>query len=239
MSGHSKWSKVKHQKAVTDVVKSKSFTKASRAISVAVKEGGGIFDINKNFKLRLAVELARSVNMPKENIERAIEKGKGSDFGTLETISYEAYGPYGVALIIQCATDNKNRTVADLKYILEHFGGHLAQSGSVTYQFTPVGIIHIDIHAISFDILFDILSLSSASDILEEGDWHIIITPPDKLHEMKELLEAKQIPIKQSSVSLRPSIRVELSIDQENELNTLVEKLEELDDVQDIYTNVL
>lgn len=135
MSGHSKWSKVKHQKAVTDVVKAKSFTQASRAITIAVKEGGG-GNPEHNFRLRLAIDQARAVNMPKENIERAIAKGLGSDAGDLEQIFYEGFGPHGVAFLIDAATDNRNRTVSFIKSIFDRAGGSLASPHAVSYMFT-------------------------------------------------------------------------------------------------------
>lgn len=135
MSGHSKWSKIKHQKAVTDVVKSKKFTKAARAITIAVKEGGGVSDPSGNFKLRLAIEQARQVNMPRENIERAIANAqKGQDHG-LESLIYEAYGPHGSAFVILCVTDNRNRTAATVKSVLQHHKSALVAPGAVLFQF--------------------------------------------------------------------------------------------------------
>lgn len=140
MSGHSKWSKVKHQKAFTDATKGAVFTKASRAITVAVREGGGITDPNANFHLRLAIEQARAVNMPKETIQRAIEKGSGpAGEGGIEQVVYGAYGPGGVAMLIEAATDNRNRTVSVIKNILERFHGNLVPPGAVAFLFTRSG----------------------------------------------------------------------------------------------------
>lgn len=135
MSGHSKWSKVKHQKAFTDAVKSQEFTRASRAITVAVREGGGITDPNKNFKLRLAIELARSVNMPKDTIDRAIERGKDSSSQTQATIVYEAYGPGGVGYLVTTITDNHQRTGSQLKHLFEHAGGSFAAPHALEHLF--------------------------------------------------------------------------------------------------------
>lgn len=134
MSGHSKWSKVKHQKAVTDVVKAKSFTQASRAITIAVKEGGG-GNPDHNFRLRLAIDQARAANMPKDNIERAIAKGLGSGAADLEQITYEGFGPHGVAFLIDTATDNRNRTVSFIKSLFDRAGGSLASPHAVSYMF--------------------------------------------------------------------------------------------------------
>ncbi|MBI5619340.1 YebC/PmpR family DNA-binding transcriptional regulator [Candidatus Gottesmanbacteria bacterium] len=139
MSGHSKWSKVKHQKALTDTAKGSAFTKASRAITVAVHEGGGITDPNGNFRLRLAIEGARAVNMPKETIQRAIDKGRGAGEGAIEQVIYEAYGPGGVGMLIEAATDNRNRTVSVIKNVFERFGGSLASPGAVSFLFTRSG----------------------------------------------------------------------------------------------------
>lgn len=136
MSGHSKWSKVKHQKATTDVVKAREFTKAARGITIAVMEGGGVIDPDHNFRLRLAIQKARDVNMPKENISRAIEKGKGTEAAGIEQVMYEGYGPGGVALLIEAATDNRNRTVSQIKNALERAGGTLTGPGSASFLFT-------------------------------------------------------------------------------------------------------
>lgn len=135
MSGHSKWSKVKHQKATTDVVKSAAFTKASHAITMAVKEGGGITDPSLNFHLRLAIEKAHAVNMPKENIERAIATAVRTDASSIEQVVYEGYGPYGIAVYISAATDNRQRTVSQIKNIIEHAGGTLVSPGALSYLF--------------------------------------------------------------------------------------------------------
>ncbi len=135
MSGHSKWSKVKHQKAVTDVTKGKFFTKAARAIGVAVEEGGGVIDPEMNFKLRLAIEKARSVNMPKENIDRAIKRARGEGDGGVETIVYEGFGPGGAAILIEAATDNRQRTASAIRNALESAGGSMGSTGSAAYLF--------------------------------------------------------------------------------------------------------
>ena len=141
MSGHSKWSKVKHQKATTDVVKSFAFTKASRAIAVAVKEGGGMTDPNSNFHLRLAIERARAVNMPKENIERAVARAGGSGGAAIEHVTYEGYGPGGVAFLIEAATDNRQRSVSQIKNVLERAGGTLVSPGALNFLFERRGVV--------------------------------------------------------------------------------------------------
>ncbi len=184
MSGHSKWSKVKHQKATTDVVKGAAFTKAAAAIIVAVREGGGITDPDKNFRLRLAVEKAHDVNMPKENIERAIERGAGSEGRTIESINYEAYGPGGVAIIIDAATDNRQRTVAEIKNTLDRHGGVLAAPGAVDFLFRRLGVIIIPkTPALGFDAILEKAINAGADDVVAQNDLFeigsLLATPKD------------------------------------------------------------
>jgi YebC/PmpR family DNA-binding regulatory protein len=168
MAGHSKWSKVKHQKAVTDVIKSKNFTKAGRAIIVAVKEGGGITDPNRNFKLRLAIDLARQVNMPKENIERAIAKASGEQSMNLESLVYEAYGPFGSAFIILCISDNRNRTAAVVKSVLQHHQATLVSPGAVMFQFTQSGESYTPLQPLNLANVDEVNALIEALEELED-----------------------------------------------------------------------
>src|SRR3989344_921527 len=170
MSGHSKWSKVKHQKATTDVAKAQAFTKASRAITVSVREGGGITDPNLNFRLRLAIEKARDVNMPKNTIERAIEKGSGGQAGSLSQITYDCFGPQGVALLVETTTDNKMRTVSEVKNVLERGGGRLASPGSVAYLFKRWGILVIPKANVTYDTLLTDAIVAGAHDVIERED---------------------------------------------------------------------
>jgi YebC/PmpR family DNA-binding regulatory protein len=167
MSGHSKWSKVKHQKAGTDAAKGAAFTKASRAITIAVKEGGGIIDPDKNFRLRLALGKARSVNMPNDTIDRAIAKAAGEGAASLESAVYEAIGPGGSALIIEAATDNRQRTVSEIKNALDRYGGRLASPGAVMYQFRRVDYIHF---RPTFEIHLDEHAHQALTKLLEQLD---------------------------------------------------------------------
>ncbi len=238
MSGHSKWSKVKHQKAVTDAVKGQAFTKASRAITIAVREGGGIADPNGNFRLRLAIEKAREVNMPKENIDRAIEKGKGAGGQAIEQILYEAYGPGGVALLIEAATDNRQRTVSDVKHQLDRAGGTLASPGAVSYLFSRSGIVTVAKKDHSMDELTEAALEVGADDIVETADVFELYTNPHAVSEVKKKLEEKGIAIDNAAFIMKPVNPVSVDAAQHGKIDTLISQLEALDDVQQVYTNV-
>lgn len=238
MSGHSKWSKVKHQKETTDAKKGAAFTKAAAAIIVAVREGGGITDPEKNFRLRLAVEKAREVNMPKENIERAIERGAGLEGRTIESVSYEAYGPGGVALIIDAATDNRQRTVAEVKNILDRGGGTLAGPGAVAYLFRKLGVIIVSKTAALTpdDILAKSID-SGADDVVEKNDLYEIYTSVAKLHEVATALKGQEITVDQTAIAARPLTTVKLDQEKHEKLERLTDELTDLDDVQEVWTN--
>lgn len=237
MSGHSKWSKVKHQKAVTDAVKGKQFTKAAQAITVAVREGGGVTDLAGNFKLRLAVEKARAVNMPKENIDRAIARAAGEGAGGIETIVYEGFGPGGAALVIEAATDNRQRTVSAIRNVLDSAGGSLGSTGSVGYLFDTVGIIIAGKAGISYDDMLAKALDAGAQDCIEEADGFVLFTTIRTLFSAKSILEAKGVSVERADVVYRPKITLALSAADKAKLDALVEKLEELDDVHRVFTN--
>jgi len=238
MSGHSKWSKVKHQKATTDVVKSMAFTKAARAITIAVQEGGGIGDPVHNFHLRLAIEKARDVNMPKDNIERAIEKGMGVGDSAIEQIQYEAYGPGGVALVIEAATDNRQRTVSAIKNVLERAGGAIGGPGTVSYLFSRSGILTIPKGSHSFDMLFEAALESGADDVVETEDMFEVYAKVAALQEVKRLLDEHGIVIDNMEIFMNPKTMMPLPDDTMIKIDELVEHLSNLDDVQHVFTNV-
>lgn len=237
MSGHSKWSKVKHQKATTDVIKAASFTRASRAITIAVKEGGGITDPDTNFHLRLAIEKARNVNMPKENIERAIEKAKGADSEIIHQGAYEGYGPFGVAFYIETATDNINRTVSFLKQALEFAGGSMAGPGAVSYLFDRRGVLLVP-KTLPYDTIFGYALDLGAEDVVEQDDVYEIYTNPSDLFRVKKRLEEKQIQIETASLVMLPKNVIELPPDKQDIIDELISRIEEGDDVQHVFTNV-
>lgn len=238
MSGHSKWSKVKHQKATTDAVKSQAFTKASRGLSVAVREGGGVTDPEKNFRLRLAIELAKSVNMPKDTIERAIERGAGAGAGSFEQLVYEGYGPGGVAYLVEAATDNHQRTGALVKHAFEHLGGSLASPGAVTYQFTTSGVLLVPRSFGSFDRILELAINAGAQDVIEREDAFEIYTNAQDLSRVKHQLESGGVGIDVTELIMRPSRTLQVSDDVRSRNDDLIRMIESLDDVQKVFTTM-
>ncbi|MDP1722733.1 MAG: YebC/PmpR family DNA-binding transcriptional regulator [Candidatus Gottesmanbacteria bacterium] len=238
MSGHSKWSKVKHQKAVTDTVKARFFTKASHAITIAVREGGGVTDPIGNFKLRLAIENARAVNMPKENIDRAIERAGGLGGRGIETILYEGFGPKGVAILIEAVTDNRQRTVSVIRNILEKHEGHLGPPGSVHYIFDSVGILVVSKEGIVYDTLLEVAINAGARDCIEEADGYVLFTEVSSLFSVKSALEEKGVMAAHADVVYQPKTTMPLEGHEKAILERLVGTLEDSDDVQRVFTNV-
>lgn len=237
MSGHSKWSKVKHQKATTDVVKAAAFTKASRAVTMAVVEGGGITDPEFNFKLRLAIEKAKAVNMPNENIKRAIEKAKG-DAGTgLKQESYEGYAPYGIALYIETASDNTNRAVSFIKQALDHAGGSMGVPGSVAFQFDRLGLILFP-KTMPFDDAMNLSLEAGAEDLAETDDGYELYTDPTALAAARDFLVGHGITPDTVEIVMRAKNPMELPDDQREKVETLIEHLESLDDVQQVFSTL-
>lgn len=239
MSGHSKWSKVKHQKESTDAVKGKIFTKLANAIIIAVKDGGGNGDPNTNFKLRLAIEKARSQSMPKEKIERAVEHGKGKGGGMeMAEIHYEAFGPLGIGILIEVATDNKQRTVAALKNLLDRNGGVLATTGSVTHLFTHVGLIRITKGNLSADDLMEAAINAGALDLEENGNEVEIYTDPANLHAVKEKLQSAGIPALSFELYYKPVATIPVTDqNQARRILNLIDMIEEAEDVQRVFAN--
>jgi YebC/PmpR family DNA-binding regulatory protein len=239
MSGHSKWSKVKHQKAVTDVVKAAAFTKASRAITIAVGEGGGNPNPDMNFKLRLAIEKARAVNMPRENIERAIEKAKGQDGQALEQILYEAYGPGGVAFIIEAATDNRQRTVSEVKNALGQFGGSIASPGAVSFLFSRRGVVVVPRQEHTFDEILAVALEGGVEDAVEAGEEIELYSGDTTLIKLKDTIEKAGIPVHASELVYHPITTVTVSVETGKKIDELTQRLEDLPDIQRVFTNVV
>lgn len=239
MSGHSKWSQIKHQKGIADQKRGQMFTKLGNAIAIAVAESGGVSDPNSNFRLRLAIEKARQANMPKSNIDKAIKRGLGKgEEGSLEEITYEGYGPGKVAILIQAATDNRQRTYAKLKNIFSEFGGNLAGPGSVAYFFQNCGAIRVKKENLTADQYLEIALAVGSQDFEDVGESIIFYTEADKLHKIKELLEAKNLKVIEGELVFRPTttIRVEDRETAQKLLN-LVNKLEQDDDIQKVSAN--
>jgi len=243
MSGHSKWSQIKYKKSITDAKRGKIFSKLSREISVAAREKGG--DPQTNPKLRLAIEKAKEFNLPKENIERAIKRGTGElKGGILEEVIYEAYGPGGIALIIEGITDNKNRTLSEIKNILSTHNGKLAGGGSVSYLFEKKGCIIIDLKLQIEDLKnkekLELEAIEAgAEDLKWRNDILEIYTKLEDLEKIKKSLQDKNIIIESSSIDWVPKVEIELKDQKTKEqLNKLFEALDENDDVQEIYSNL-
>lgn len=240
MSGHSKWSKVKHQKSVTDAAKGKIFTKMAKAIHIAIREGGGVTDPMQNFRLRLAIEKARRANMPKENIERAIAKTVGSTQGVhIEEVVYEGFASGGVGIIIIAATDNRQRTISEIKNIFERNGGNLAHTGAVSHFFQNNGFLQVSKQNKTFDEIFEYSIDAGAIDVEDSGEEGIAIyTNPADLHKVKEELIQKQCKITDAELIYRPVTYIPLINNQSVEqLTRFVDILEDHEDVQKVFTN--
>src|ERR1700754_757665 len=222
MSGHSKWASIKHKKAVVDQRRGQAFTKLTRAITVAAREGGG--DIEGNPSLALAVQKARDASMPKDNIERAIAKGTGEgvDADQIETVLYEGYGPGGVALLIEALTDNRNRTGADVRHLLSKHGGNLGEPGSVAYLFDRQGVISVDAERYREDDLMVAID-AGALEIEQDEDVFEILTEPSDLAAVRTALEQAGIEIGSSEVTQRPKTRVPLDEEQATKLMRLLD----------------
>lgn len=241
MSGHSKWSQIKRQKGVADIKRGQTFTKLSNAISVAVREGGGIGEAAQNFRLRLEIEKARAVNMPKENIERAIEKGKGAlAGGGLEESIYEGFGEGGkVAFIVEAVTDNKNRTAPEIRNVFEKSGYTVASPGAVSYQFAKRGFIIVKKNDKTIDDVFLIAADAGADDLEDVENEIFVYTKPEELTKVKDALISAGLEVTACEFIKIPLTPVEIS-DQEilDKVAAFIDRLESLDDVQKVYTNI-
>lgn len=236
MSGHSKWSQIKRKKGIKDVQKGQIFTKMSKLITLAVKEGGGIADPEKNFKLRLAVERAKGENMPKDSISRAIEKATGADSPNLKEVIYEGFAAGGVALLIRAATDNSNRTHSEVKNTLEKHGGKFGNVNSVAYLFEKCGLVSFDRLAVPEDKVFEFADRTKALDIDTTDDSYNVYIPFEKLGHVAEF--AAGISPKSVEIDYRPKTTVFLdSGEGSQKIVALCHALEELDDVDRVFAN--
>jgi YebC/PmpR family DNA-binding regulatory protein len=236
MAGHSKWKQIKHKKALTDNRRAATWTKKIREITVAAKEGGG--DPAGNPRLRLAIDNAKAVNMPNENIDRAIKKGTGELEGVnYEEITYEAYGPAGVAIMIESLTDNGNRTVADIRRWLSRNGGNLGTTGSVAWMFDRRGQITIDGERYDEDTVMEAALEAGALDVESEEGTHTVYTEVADFHAVQDALRAAGIEWEEAELAMIPKTEVRVEGPDADQLVKLLELLEELDDVQQVYTN--
>ena len=236
MSGHSHWSTIKRKKGAADAKKGKIFTKLSREISASAREGGG--DLTSNVRLRMAVQNAKDSNMPNENIERAVKRGTGGDGGeSLMEVTYEGYAPGGAAVLIQALTDNKNRTVSEVRTLFSHNNGSLAEAGSVIWNFERKGVVVVD------DSKFDIETLTlkiidaGAEDFKEEDGIIEVYTSPEDLEQVRFAIEGEGVNIASSEASMMPKTTVPVEPKVVKQALRLLEELEDIDDVQQVFTN--
>lgn len=236
MAGHSKWSNIKRKKEKEDAKRGKVFTKLSRQITVAAREGGG--DPETNFRLRLAIDQARAANMPNDNIERAIKRGTGELEGAaFEEIVYEGYGPAGVAVLLEVMTDNRNRTASEVRHLFSRYGGNLGESGCVAWMFESKGQIRVPADGIDEEELMLAAIEAGAEDLERVDDVFEITTDPSALHAVQAALREANYPIAEAFLSRIPTTTVGISADQAEKILALLEALEDHDDVQEVYTN--
>jgi YebC/PmpR family DNA-binding regulatory protein len=236
MSGHSKWSQIKRQKGANDAKRGAIFTKVGREIAIAARQGGG--DPEANYRLRLAMEKARSVNMPADNIKRAIERAAGGDKAEqFEEIVYEGYGPGGVAILVEAATDNRNRTVADVRSMFTKAGGQLAGAGAVAWQFEPRGVVAVSPNGQDADEIALAAIDAGAEDVDTTGDLVEVLTSPADVEQVRKALESQGIPIESAEVAMQAKTPVEVTPDVVRQNLRLIEHLEDLDDVQRVTAN--
>ena len=236
MSGHSKWNNIKHKKEKTDAQRAKVFTKIGKEIAMAVKAGGA--DPNANSKLRDLISKAKSLNVPNDNIDRVIKKAASSDAEDYESIYYEGYGPSGIAVIVECATDNRNRTSADLRHYFDKFGGNLGTTGCVSYLFSDQGIILVDAEGVDEDAIMEAALEAGADDIGLEEDTFEVLTPVNDLYTVKDALENAGYKILSTEEAKIPSSYINLS-DEEAviKMNKLIDALDDNEDVQNYWHN--
>jgi YebC/PmpR family DNA-binding regulatory protein len=236
MSGHSKWSSIKHKKAATDARRGKIFTKLIKEIMVAARMGGG--DPDANPRLRTAIQAAKSENMPKDNIERAIKKGTGDLEGVnYEESIYEGYGPGGAAVLVESLTDNKNRAVADIRHIFSKNGGNLGENGCVAWMFDKKGYILIESKVVEEDTLMETALEAGAEDVREDNGNFEVIAATEDFEAVKEAIDAASIPTIAAEVTMLPQTNTNLSGKEAEQMLRLMEMLDDCDDVQKVYTN--
>ena len=235
MAGHSKWANIKHRKARQDAVKGKLWSKCSRAIIVAAKNGGG--DPDSNLTLRYAIDEARAANMPKDTIAKAIKKGSGADANAAnyDEIRYEAYGPNGIAILVDCLTDNVNRTAPEMRKIFERAGGNLSKPGSVAFGFQQRGVILIEAVKISEERVMELALEAGADDVVDSGGAWEVTCSPTKFHIVKEAIEASGVEIDSAEIAMIPMNPVACDATTAEKLLRLIDAIEEHDDVQKVY----
>lgn len=236
MSGHSKWSTIKRKKGAADAKRGKVFSRLAKEITVAARAGG---DPNTNARLRTVLLACRAANMPSDNIDRAIKKGTGELPGvTYDEVRYEAYGPGGVAMLVDVLTDNKNRTIAEIRHIVSRMGGNMAEAGAVAWNFDPRGTITVSKEGLSEEDVFDKAVEAGGDDVDTEGDSYEIATAPNQLHAVAEALESMGITPLEVKLTMEPKTTIDVEGKTLSSLLRLLEELEDHDDVQDVFSNM-
>jgi YebC/PmpR family DNA-binding regulatory protein len=238
LSGHSKWSSIKHKKGAADAKRGQLFSKLSRAIIVAAKEGGG--DPANNLSLQNAIEKAKSYSMPKDNIDRAIAKGSGADADadSFETVVYEGYGPEGVAVIVEALTDNRNRTASDVRHSFAKHGGNLGATGAVAWQFERRGVVVVPAEGVDEDELLLTAADAGAEDVERDGDVFQVTSAPEALAAVREAIETAGFPVDSAELTMVPKTTVAVEDEAKaRQVMRLIDELEENDDVQDVFAN--
>jgi len=238
MSGHSKWSTIKRKKGAADAKRGAVFTRLAREIAVAAREGGG--DPDSNFRLRLAVDKARAENMPKDNIERAIKRGSGEDkdSAAYEEIMYEGYGPKGVAMMIETVTDNRNRSVSEIRHALSRSGGSMAELGSVSWQFERKAYFSFPSNELNYDKAFELAIEAGADDVTEDEGMIEITGPVESFKAIADLLHRANVNPEDAELRMVPKQEMELDVNETLQVLKVIESLEEMDDVQSVYSNL-
>lgn len=236
MAGHSKWSKIKRQKAAEDKARGRLFSKLGREIAVAAREGGGDPDFNP--RLRTAIDTAKAENMPAANIDRAVRRGTGDLPGaSYEEATYEGYGPGGAALYIECVTDNTNRTVAELRHLIDKAGGNLGTAGSVAWMFERKGQIYVDAARYDEESLLEAVLGAGGEDLETEDGTHVVTTTVQEFHTVQDALQARGIEIERAELAMIPTSTMPVAGDEAGRLVRLVSDIEDHDDVMNLYTN--
>lgn len=236
MAGHSKWANIQHRKKAVDAKRGKIFTRINRELSVAARSGGG--DPDANPALRLAIEKANAANMPKDNIERAVKKATGDlDGVSYEELKYEGYAPGGVAVLVECLTDNRNRTVAEVRHAFNKYGGNLGTDGSVAYLFSKIGVLNFA-PGTSEDAVMEVALEAGADDVVTEEDGSLeVITTVEAYSDVVKAMKAANLKPENSEITMRASLQVELDVDTGEKVLRFLDVLEDLDDTQDVYSN--
>ncbi len=238
MSGHSKWSTIKRQKGAADTKRGKIFTKLANTITIAVREGGNVTDPDGNPRLRIAIDAARANNMPKDNIDRAIQRARGRQGEMVSEVAYEGFGPGGFSVIVAAVTDNKQRTFAEVKNVFDKNGGSLGSSGSVSYQFLKMGCVTVGKDTKSADEIFLVAADTGAEDVEDAGPEVLIYTSPQDLARIRDAVQSEGLTVLSAALTRKPVITVSLTDkDTIQKALTFMEKLSDLDDVQEVYAN--